>query len=65
MKDLIKALAIFNKYYPYTSKIQCEHDRMFVYIHPNEVSDKDMDKLEKLGFIPEVVNFVSYRFGSC
>lgn len=67
MKDLIEALQIFMKYcgnvsYPTT----CEHGLFFVNcVSPDEVSDEDKNKLNKLGFYPyEDFAFVSYHFGS-
>lgn len=69
MQDLITALQIFLKYADPINPTHCEHDVLVIVgIEPNEVSDEDKARLDKLGFF--VGNefgypvFQSYRFGS-
>lgn len=67
MKTLIEALQIFLKYGDPYSPTHCEHDELLVMIDPSDVSEEDTDKLELLGFFPNVEYgqcFSSYRFGS-
>lgn len=64
MRDLIQALNIFLKYGDPYSPTHCEHDTLCVMIAPDDVSEEDKRKLEKLGFIEYEEYFVSYRFGS-
>jgi hypothetical protein len=65
MNDLIEALQIFAKYANSTHPTHCEHDTlMIVGIDPNNVSKKDKEKLDSLGFFVSDGNFVSFRFGS-
>lgn len=67
MKDLIEALSIMYKYMgDKRNPTHCEHDKLHVDCNPEEVSEEDMAKLDKLGFFPdEFDGFSSYRFGSC
>lgn len=67
MKDLIEALQIFLKYGDPRWPTHCEHDVLTVCIDPSDVSEEDISKLDKLGFIAdeETHDFRSYRFGSC
>lgn len=69
MNDLIEALQIFAKYGNPNYPTHCEHDTlMIVGICPEDVSDKDIQKLDELGFfITEQYGektFISYKFGS-
>jgi hypothetical protein len=63
---LMKALAIFRKYGNPTSPTHCEHDKMYVMIRPDWVSDEDKVKLNELGFNEgdDGEAFTSFRFGS-
>ena len=68
MKELIKALQILSKYlegYHKDYPTHCIHDELRVIVDPKKVSDDDKEELDKLGFIPQVFYFVSYRYGSC
>ena len=66
MENLIKALQIFIKYGNPDYPTWCEHDVLHVDINCEEVSDKDIEELDKLGFIPNVDcdGFMSFRYGS-
>lgn len=65
MKDLIEALTIFSKYGDPYSPTHCEHDELHVMIDPDEVSEEDHKRLEKLGFFDSRDGtFKSFRFGS-
>lgn len=67
MEDLIKALQIFIKYGNPEYPTHCEHDvMMIVGINPDDVSEKDKQELDKLGFIfnEDEECFMSFRFGS-
>ncbi len=67
MEDLIKALQIFLKYGNPDYPTHCEHDVLYVDINPEKVSEEDLKKLDKLGFIPDEeydAGFKSYQFGS-
>lgn len=69
MEDLVKAFYIFNKYSNDRNPTHCEHDYLFVNVHPDIVSDEDKAELDKLGFIIDCEyggnGFGSFRFGSC
>lgn len=62
MDDLIKALQIFRKYTDAKYPTGCEHDVLYVYVDPADVSDEDIARLDKLGF--DVDNGVGYCFSS-
>lgn len=65
MKDLIEALQIFFKYGNPDNPTHCEHDVMYIMeIDPEDVSKKDIKRLDELGFFPEDDHFESYKFGS-
>lgn len=68
MKDLIKALQIFNKYTD-SDCIHCDHDELVVCIESCSISEEDRQELEKLSFSTDEEDeesyFRSYRFGSC
>lgn len=66
MDDLIKALTIFRKYGNPQWPTHCEHDVMYVCIHPAEVSPQDIRELDDLGFFvdSDEEGFMSYKFGS-
>lgn len=67
MDDLIEALKIFRKYTDKYAPVWCCHDELHVAVSPEDVSDEDKDKLEKLGFYvnEDTDDFYSFRFGSC
>lgn len=67
MKDLIEALTILSKY-PGTDKrypTGCQHDVLYVYVKPKDVSKEDRERLFALGFLEDDEEdwFYSYRFG--
>lgn len=67
MSDLIEALKIFMKYGNPAYPFHCEHDILYVCgIEPNDVSERDMRKLDDLGFFigTEQDGFISYKYGS-
>ena len=66
MSDLIEALNIFLKYGDPKYPTHCEHDELTICgIHPEEVSEKDKNRLDELGFfVGEYDAFKSFRFGS-
>lgn len=66
MKDLIAALAILQKYTDAYAPTGCSHDELRVYVTPSEVSDDDVEELDRLGFIADAHtdSFLSFRFGS-
>ena len=67
MSDLIEALQILLKYGNPRWPTHCEHGILTIcYIDPKDVSQEDISRLEKLGFIisDEEDVFISYRFGS-
>ena len=69
MDDLIEALQIFKKYSDTKYPTHCEHDVLYICggIEPADVSDKDKERLEELGFDEDldVGGFASFKFGSC
>lgn len=69
MKDLIKALTILAKYMDdnVRNPTYCEHDELMVMVMPEDVSQEDVEQLDKLGFFPSEEDecFKSFRFGSC
>lgn len=65
MKELIEALQIFLKYGDPENPTHCEHDELWICgIDPNDVTDEDKERLDKLGFFFDGDGFKSYRFGS-
>ena len=67
MEDLIKALQIFLKYKNSKWPTHCEHDIMMIAdIDEEEVSEEDVERLNKLGFwwSDEYDCWTSSRFGS-
>ena len=65
MEKLIEALQIFLKYGNPDFPTHCEHDILHIAdIEPEDVSDEDIKKLEKLGFVYDEDGFYSYYFGS-
>ena len=62
---LIEALRILQKYWDGNYPTKCEHDMLFFNgVGKDKVSEKDIKRLEELGFVPyEDFAFVSYRFG--
>jgi len=67
MKKLIEALTIFAKYKDLEWPTHCEHDVLFVVgITKKEVSEKDREKLDKLGFFwsDSDQSWQSFQFGS-
>ena len=65
MDDLINALQIFRKYGNPTYPTNCSHDELYVNIDPDDVTDEDKKKLDKLTFFPNKNGFISFYFGSC
>lgn len=68
MEDLIKALQIFLKYGNPSYPTHCEHDALYICgIEPEQVSQKDKEELDKLGFFvgeDDDDGFMSFKFGS-
>lgn len=65
MDKLIEALQIFRKYGNPKYPTCCDHDVMYVMIDPKLVSEKDLKKLDDLGFNPgDDCQFESFKFGS-
>lgn len=69
MEDLIKALQILLKYENPDYPTHCEHDYLFVNVHPDKVSKEDKKTLNELGFIVDGeyggYGFGSFKYGSC
>jgi len=73
LDTLIKAFQLFRKYGNPTYPCHCEHDVLYVNIHPDKVSKEDCLELLKLGFFPGQPNeypenpngFITFAFGSC
>ena len=67
MDDLIQALQILRKYGNPEYPTHCEHDVLYVFISPDDVSEQDLKTLDDLGFFPsdDGEGFQSYKFGSC
>ena len=66
MGDLIKALQILLKYGNPDYPTCCEHDVLYVNIEADNVSEEDIEELDKLGFFVNDDNmFSSYKYGSC
>jgi hypothetical protein len=69
VKNLIEALTILLKYGNPRNPTHCEHDQLTICgIDPDDVSDEDKKKLDKLGFIVSDGDgdlcFISFRYGS-
>ena len=65
MSDLIEALQIFLKYSNPDYPTHCEHDCLHICgIDPEEISTKDLKRLDDLGFYKDGDGFISSRFGS-
>lgn len=65
ISKLIEALNIFIKYGDPDNPTHCEHDVLYIMIDPNDVTEEDKERLDKLGFFPnDIDGFSSYRFGS-
>ena len=67
MKDLIKALQIFESYNP-AAATNCSHDELAICdVDPEKVSEEHIKELDDLGFFvsEEDGYFMSYRWGSC
>ena len=68
MKDFIEAMHIFYKYAPdLDHPFNCEHDYLYVDIHPDKITTEDVNRLDDLGFLidEEFGGFGSYKYGSC
>lgn len=67
MEDLIKALQIFSKYTEDKYPTHCQHDTLYVNVESDDVSESDIEELDRLGFFPDddTGTFYSFRFGSC
>lgn len=69
MDDLIEALTILRRYGNPPFPTHCEHDVLMICgIAPGDVSSKDKQKLDDLGFVVGSEfgeeAFLSYKFGS-
>lgn len=74
MNELIEALMIFSKYlteshlndHAYKWPTSCYDGELRVSVHPKNVSDEDLIKLQELGFYPDYYwgKFVSVKYGS-
>lgn len=66
MKHLIEALQIFLKYTDRPFPTGCEHDVLYVYVSPDDVSEEDTALLQELGFDADrsLDNFYSFKYGS-
>ena len=66
MFQLIKALKIFAKYGDKSYPTGCEHDTLYVYYDPAEISSEDIDVLDDLGFHADSHQkyFYSFQYGS-
>ena len=71
MKDLIAALTILAKYTSDSRPTHCEHDILLVLIDPALVPEREVVRLEELGFYAGEIEesadepcFYSFRFGS-
>ena len=72
MKDLIEALQIFQKYLvnpdSYDAKYccNCSHDSLQICSEFNDISKKDIKRLEELGFDYNAEDgWYSHKYGSC
>jgi hypothetical protein len=65
--EIIEAMQIFQKYGEIQYPFHCEHDQLTVAVDPAEVSKKDRERLQELGFEEDVEEqcFYSFRYGSC
>ncbi len=66
LDNLIEALQIFRKYGNPDYPTHCEHDELFICgIDPDDVSEEDKVKLDKLGFfVNSDEGFSSFKYGS-
>ena len=67
MSKLIEALQIFLKYGDPDYPTHCSHDELTICgINPDDVSEEDKARLDKLGFFVDDSEdcFKSFRFGS-
>lgn len=66
MDDLIEAFKIFRKYSDAKYPTHCEHEELYVCVEHSGVSDKDLKRLQKLGFVPdeEYGFFKLFKFGA-
>jgi hypothetical protein len=65
MEKLIEALKIFLKYGNPEYPTCCEHDVLYICgIDPEDVSDDDKARLDKLGFFVDEDAFKSFKYGS-
>ena len=65
MEDLILALQIMSKYDKPVYPTHCSHDELTVCVDPTSVTRKDIEELERLGFIAGDCCFTSFKYGSC
>lgn len=62
---LAEALRIASKYLDDNAHpTHCEHDTLYLVLHPSKVSSIDIDKLNSLGFTRDTEFFTSNLFGS-
>ena len=66
MDELIQALQIFSKYTDKLYPTGCEHDELYVYVSPDDVSEEDITLLDALGFVEDRGSdrFYSFKYGS-
>jgi len=53
IQDMIEGLEIFDKYTDDKYVFYSQHDVIGIGVSPTEVSDKDKEKLDDLGFYPK------------
>jgi hypothetical protein len=64
--EIIEAMLIFKKYDPPDYPTGCAHDVLYVFVDPLEVSERDKERLDDLGFFVDSDGdcFASFRYGS-
>lgn len=53
MRKFIEAMEIFSKYTDGDFFFGCEHDELYVFVSPDDVSEDDKSKLDELGFFTD------------
>lgn len=61
-KELAEAFTIFAKYSDEDYQIGGEHDVLYVYVNPNEVSKEDLERLEALGFEADFEDLENFHY---
>jgi len=66
MDELIEALQLMATKEKPTYPTHCEHDVLTVCVAPSLFTPEEIDRLDRLGFVPddEGESFQSFRFGS-